>query len=73
MTSERPIRVGIVGSGFMAQQHSAAYRLLPNLLGESVPLVALVRMAGGRRIHELGPPKPTCTLSSQAVRPATFG
>ena len=55
MTSERPIRVGIVGSGFMAQQHSAAYRLLPNLLGESVPPVALVRMAGGRRVHELGP------------------
>ena len=46
MTSERPIRVGIVGSGFMAQQHSAAYRLLPNLLGESVPPVA--RSDGGR-------------------------
>ena len=55
MDGDRPVRVGMVGSGFMAQQHSAAYRLLSNLLGESVPRVELLRIAGGRRVHQVGP------------------
>ena len=51
----RPIRIGMVGSGFMAQQHSAAYRLMANLLGDAVPPIELVRIAGGRRVREVGP------------------
>ena len=50
--ARRPIRVGMVGSGFMAQQHSAGYRLLANLLGDAVPPVDLVRIAGGRHVHQ---------------------
>jgi hypothetical protein len=52
---DRPVRVGMVGSGFIAQQHSAAYLLLSNLLGETVPRVGLLRIAGGRRVHQVGP------------------
>jgi hypothetical protein len=51
----RPVRIGMVGSGFMAREHSAAYRLLPLVLGDAVPPVELVRIAGGRRVHEVGP------------------
>lgn len=40
----------MVGSGFMAQQHTAAYRLLP-ILHPHLPPVELVRIAGGRRVH----------------------
>ncbi len=51
----RPLRIGMVGSGFMAQQHSAAYQLLRNVLGDAVPEVELVRIAGGRNVHRVGP------------------
>ena len=50
--ARRPVRIGMVGSGFMAQQHSAAYRLLGNLLGDAAPPIELVRIAGGRRASE---------------------
>ena len=46
-----PVRIGMVGSGFMAQQHYAGYRLLTNLLGDDAPPVELVRIAGGRRVQ----------------------
>ena len=42
----------MVGSGVMAKQHSAAYHLLPIIHGNSVPPVELVRIAGGRRVHD---------------------
>jgi predicted dehydrogenase len=54
LLGDRPVRVGMVASGFMAQQHSAAYRLLLNLLGDTVPRVELLRIAGDR-VHQVGP------------------
>lgn len=51
MTGDRAIRIGMVGSGFMAQQHSAAYHLLPVVHGSAVPRVELKRIAGGSRVQ----------------------
>jgi predicted dehydrogenase len=45
----------MVGSAFMAREHSAAYRLLPLVLGDVLPPIEMVRSAGGRRVHEVGP------------------
>lgn len=42
----------MVGSGFMAQLHSAAYLHLPVVYGDAVPRVELVRIAGGSRVHQ---------------------
>lgn len=42
----------MVGSGFMAQLHSAAYKLLPVVYGDSLPPLDLVRIAGGSRVHQ---------------------
>jgi len=42
----------MVGSGFMAQMHSAAYRLLPMVYGDALPALELVRIAGGSRVHQ---------------------
>jgi len=47
---DRPIRIGMVGSGFMAQLHSAAYQLLPTVYRDAVPRVELARIAGGSRV-----------------------
>lgn len=41
----RPVRVGIVGSGFMAQVHTRAYRSLQSVYGDTLPPVELVRLA----------------------------
>lgn len=48
----RPIRIGMVGSGFMAQLHSAAYHMLPIVYRDSVPPLELVRIACGSRVHQ---------------------
>lgn len=44
-SSGDPIRVGIVGSGFMAKVHSRAYRSLQTVYGAELPPVQLVRLA----------------------------
>lgn len=48
MSSDRRkvTRVGMIGSGFMARMHSAAYGLLPACFGPEAPRVELVRIAG---------------------------
>jgi predicted dehydrogenase len=47
-----PLRIGMVGSGFMAQLHSAAYLHLPVVFRDAVPRLELKRIAGGSRVHE---------------------
>jgi predicted dehydrogenase len=39
------VRIGIVGSGYMANAHSRAYRSLSSVYGPAVPRVELVRLA----------------------------
>jgi predicted dehydrogenase len=48
----RPIRIGMVGTGFMAQLHSAAYKMLPLVNRNTVPQLELVRIAGRTRVRE---------------------
>lgn len=45
MAATDVIRVGMVGAGFMARLHSAAYSLLPITFGRDVPRVELVAIA----------------------------
>lgn len=39
------VRVGMVGAGFMARVHSAAYRSLSGVYGDALPRIELVRLA----------------------------
>ena len=48
----RPIRIGMIGTGFMGQLHSAAYKMLPLIYRDAIPQLELVRIAGRSRIHE---------------------
>jgi predicted dehydrogenase len=42
---DRPIRIGIVGAGFMAKTHSLGYRNAVSLLGPDAPSIELRRVA----------------------------
>ena len=48
----RPIRIGLIGAGFMGRLHSAAYKLLPLVYRDTVPRVELVRIAGRSRVPD---------------------
>lgn len=46
MNERRPVRIGIVGSGFMAKAHTMAYNNVTGLYWPELPPVGKVRMAG---------------------------
>jgi len=52
----RPIRIGMIGTGFMGQLHSAAYQMFPLIYRTAVPQLELVRIAGRSRIDEAARP-----------------
>jgi len=48
----RPIRIGMIGTGFMGQLHSAAYKTIPLIYRDTVPSFELVRIAGRSNVAD---------------------
>ena len=48
----KAIRIGMIGTGFMARVHSAGYALLSNIYGDDAPSFELVRISGSQQRAE---------------------